>query len=95
MKMYTLHDVKAGNFKRPFSASSDVEATRAFLGIMRDEKSEVAQYPDDFELCFAGEWDEQNGIFTQDFGRKTHIVIISGRNALNIILATKGGDNNG
>lgn len=62
MRMYSLHDTKAGRFTPPFLASSDEEAKRiVYMTASTGQASMLSQFPGDFTLYMVGTWDEDNG----------------------------------
>lgn len=61
LKMYSIRDSKAEIFNAPFYKKTHGEAERDFTTLVNDEKSTVAQYPDDFDLYYVGTYDDGNG----------------------------------
>lgn len=64
MNLYVICDKKAGIFKAPFVAQSKPECMRAITALVRDEKSLVAQFPDDFSVYSIGQMDPKTAILT-------------------------------
>lgn len=64
LKVYSIRDAKAEVYNTPFYQKSHGEAERNFQTLVKDEKSTVAQYPDDFDLYFIGEYDDNKGTFS-------------------------------
>lgn len=65
LKVYSVHDAKAGCFNRPLFQRSDGEALRAFVDEAgRTGESLVAQHPEDFSLFRIGEFEELTGVLT-------------------------------
>lgn len=62
LKMYTVRDAKAEVYNAPFYKRSHGEAERDFAMAIRDEKNPSAKYPEDFDLFFVGEYDDQTGV---------------------------------
>lgn len=62
LKAFSIRDQKANVFNTPWFQKSHGEAERNFMELTRDEKSMVAKYPDDFDLYYIGEYDDQTGI---------------------------------
>jgi len=60
-QIYSIRDSKAGIFNTPFYQSSHGEAERSFHQLVRDPKSTVSQYPEDFDLYHLGTYDDQSG----------------------------------
>lgn len=63
-KVYSIRDAKAEVYNQPFFKFSHGEAERDFKHLLRDEKSMVASYPDDYDLYYLGEYDTVTGLLT-------------------------------
>lgn len=61
MRLYSVKDVKAASYFRPFPSVNDQVAIRDLKTLVNTNESEVAKYPEDYELWFLGELDEKNG----------------------------------
>lgn len=61
MKMFSIHDAKAGAFMQPFFARANGEAIRHFTVQANDPNSMICRFPGDFTLCYIGEFDEHVG----------------------------------
>lgn len=61
LRMYSIRDTKAEVFGAPFYKNTHGEAERDFQRLIRDEKSTVNQYPEDFDLYYLGDYDDQSG----------------------------------
>lgn len=61
LKMYSIRDSKAEAFNPPFYKNTHGEAERDFTTLVRDEKSQVHQYPEDYDLYYVGSWDQITG----------------------------------
>lgn len=48
-------------YNQPFHAHTHGEAERNFARLVKDEKSTVAQFPEDFDLFYLGTYDDQTG----------------------------------
>lgn len=57
-KVYSIRDAKGENFNPPFLKKTHGEAERDFTSLARDEKSNVAQYPEDYDLYYLGEYND-------------------------------------
>lgn len=66
MKLYSVKDVKAASYFRPFPSVNDQVAIRDLKTLVNTNESEVAKYPEDYELWFLGEFDEKTGVITSD-----------------------------
>lgn len=64
LKMYSIRDSKGEFYSQPFVKNTHGEAERDFQSLANDEKSQVAQYPEDFDLYFLGEYDNITGKIT-------------------------------
>lgn len=62
LKMYSLRDAKADIFHPPFYKKTHGEAERDFTELTRDEKSMISKYPEDYDLFYCGEYDDQTGL---------------------------------
>lgn len=60
-KIYAIRDSKAECFHNPFYQSTHGEAERAFRTAVADEKTTLNQYPEDFDLYYLGEYDDNTG----------------------------------
>lgn len=60
-KVYSIRDSKTEVFNVPFYKVTHGEAERDFRTLANDEKSRLAQYPEDFDLYFIGEYDDNTG----------------------------------
>jgi len=63
MKLFSLHDLKARTFARPFAEESTASAMRSFSVLANDPKAGlVNQFPDDYALFEIGTFDKETGI---------------------------------
>lgn len=63
LKAFSIRDEKAGIFHPPFYKHSHGEAERDFTQLVMDEKSMAAKFPEDFDLWYLGEFNDQSGRF--------------------------------
>lgn len=63
LKAFSIRDSKGEVFNPPFYKHTHGEAERDFTELCKDEKSMVKKYPEDFDLYYVGQWDDQKGIF--------------------------------
>lgn len=63
-KAYSVRDSKAEIYNQPFFQKSHGEAERTLLSLVKDGKSMISQYPDDYDLYFIGTYDDQTGVFS-------------------------------
>lgn len=61
MKLYSIRDKKLASFNAPFVSESEVQATRQFGIVARDETTQLSHYPDDFDLYEIGSFDQVTG----------------------------------
>lgn len=61
LKMYSIRDSKTEVFSQPFFQKSHGEAERSFTQLLRDDKSTISQFPEDYDLYFHGIYDDQTG----------------------------------
>jgi hypothetical protein len=63
LKVYTVYDTKAEAYLQPFFSQSKGVAIRSFQEAVRDEKSNISKYPEDFTLFELGEYDDSTSKF--------------------------------
>lgn len=62
-RMYQLRDVVSGCLVGPILLErNDAPAVRAFYAGLEDSKSQLSQYPADYELVCLGEYDDEKGV---------------------------------
>lgn len=67
-KMYQLRDVVSNCLVGPILLErNDAPAVRAFYAGLEDAKSQLSQYPQDYELMCLGEYDDEKGIGEAQF----------------------------
>lgn len=62
LKVFSIRDQKAGVFNTPFFQKSVGEAERNFRELIKDDKSLVSKYPEDFDLYEIGDYDDEKGL---------------------------------
>lgn len=62
-KVFSIKDSKAGIFMPPFLQNSHGEAERTFNKYTHKSDSMISQYPDDYDLYFMGDFDDNTGKF--------------------------------
>lgn len=72
-KIYAIRDAKAEVYGSPWYKKTHGEAERDFSTLVNDPKSTVNQYPDDFDLYYVGEYNDESGAF-QTLPTPQHIV---------------------
>jgi len=63
LKAFSIRDAKAETFNQPFFQKTHGEAERSFQQLVRDPKSTVSQFPEDYDLYYLGTYDDQKGVF--------------------------------
>lgn len=61
LKIYSIRDAKGQIFHTPFYQRTHGEAERNFRTVANDQKSNIAQFPEDYDLYYIGEYDDQTG----------------------------------
>lgn len=61
LKVYSVRDAKGEIFNTPFFKRTHGEAERDFVACTRDPKTQIQQFPEDYDLYFLGEYDDQTG----------------------------------
>ncbi|QXP44237.1 MAG: nonstructural protein [Arizlama microvirus] len=62
LKVFSIRDQKAEVYNTPFFQKSIGEAERNFETLVNDGKSTVNQYPQDFDLFYLGDYDDNLGV---------------------------------
>lgn len=61
MRIFSVYDVKAEIFQKPFTASKIGEAMRGFTDVVKDKNHALGQHPEDYSLFEIGNFDEKIG----------------------------------
>lgn len=64
LKIYSIRDSKGEMYGPPFFQKTAGEAERSFRTLVNDEKSMTSKYPEDFDLYYLGDYDDQIGKIT-------------------------------
>lgn len=64
LKAFSVYDQKAKVFHKPFFNATHGEAERNFQTAVNDDKTQFYMYPEDFDLYYIGEYDDNKGVFT-------------------------------
>jgi len=72
-RIYSIRDQKGDMYNTPFFNKTHGEAERNFQELVKDEKSFVAKYPEDYDLYYLGEYDTITGII-QPLDTPQHMV---------------------
>lgn len=62
--VYSIMDVKAAVFGRPFVQLNNAVAMRTFSDLAKDAQSEISRHPEDFKLFRLGEFDDNSGVLS-------------------------------
>ena len=63
LKAFSIRDAKAEVFNTPFFQKTHGEAERSFRTGINDQTTSLNKYPEDFDLYYIGEYDDQSGCF--------------------------------
>lgn len=61
LKAYSIRDSKAAIFNTPFYSRTHGEAERNFTQLVTDPQTMPGKYPDDYDLYYLGEFDDNTG----------------------------------
>lgn len=61
LKIFSIRDSKAEVYNAPFFQKTHGEAERNFRTLVNDEKSAIHNYPEDYDLYYIGEYDDNSG----------------------------------
>lgn len=61
LKAFSIRDSKSEVFNTPFFNKTMGEAERNFRTLVNDEKSTVHKFPEDFDLYWIGDYDDNSG----------------------------------
>lgn len=62
-KVFSIRDAKGELFHQPFFKVTHGEAERDFLAACKDPKTQLNQFPEDFDLYYLGTFDNVKGTF--------------------------------
>lgn len=65
LKIFSIYDTKAKAYLPPFFVPQDGQAIREFSNAVNSETHNFAKNPEDYTLIGLGEFDDENGVFTQ------------------------------
>lgn len=63
LKAFSIRDAKGEVFHPPFYKKTHGEAERDFKTLVNDHKSSVSKFPEDYDLYYLGEYDDNTGKF--------------------------------
>lgn len=64
-KTYSVRDSKAEVYHLPFYVNTDAEAVRTFRTAVNDERTTFNKNPEDFDLMYLGEYNDETGQYDQ------------------------------
>lgn len=64
LKIFAVYDSAVGAYMQPFFMQSKGQAIRAWQDTINDSKTQFHAHPSDFTLFELGEYDDENGTFT-------------------------------
>lgn len=68
LKVYAFFDKKVGMHSVPMFFAHEGYFMRAAQSIASDLQTSVGQHPNDFDMHYLGEFDDNTGVFHQDVG---------------------------
>lgn len=60
-EIFSIYDSKLGAYNAPFFRRSKGEAERDFARLAQEANSNIAQFPEDFDLFYLGTFDDRVG----------------------------------
>lgn len=63
LQVFTVYDVKAESYTKPFFERSTATAVRAFTDAVNEEGSDFQRHAEDYTLFHVGGFDDQKGTF--------------------------------
>nr|WAE43431.1 MAG: nonstructural protein [Microviridae sp.] len=63
-KLYSIRDIKSTSYLPCFNAQNHADATRQVQHNAKDSHTVLGEFPEDFEVFYIGEFDEQSGKLT-------------------------------
>lgn len=64
IQYYCIRDIKSNTFNRPFGGLTVDQVKRSIYSSIAQGNSEIAQFPEDFELYLIADFDEKTGVIT-------------------------------
>jgi len=58
LKIFSIRDEKTEEFKTPFFAASEIEATRSFAVACNDKNVQLSLFPDEYSLYILGYFED-------------------------------------
>ena len=63
-RIYCINDLTAAHFSAPFIQVNDGTAKRLLAELVSDPQSKISKTPEDYNLVFLGDYDDETGIVT-------------------------------
>lgn len=64
IQYYCIRDIKSNTFNRPFGGLTVEQVKRSIYSSIAQGNSEIAQFPEDFELYLIADFDDKTGVIT-------------------------------
>jgi len=64
LKVFSIRDQKAEVFNTPFFQKTHGEAERSFRELVANDQTMPGKYPEDYDLYYLGEYNDQNGLIS-------------------------------
>lgn len=64
IQYYCIRDIKSNTFNRPFGGLTVEQVKRSIYASIAQGNSEIAQFPEDFELYLIADFDDKTGVIT-------------------------------
>lgn len=64
LKLFCIRDSKGEFYDRIFQQHTIGEAERTFYSLANDPKTQIGQYPEDYDLYYLGDFDNITGTIT-------------------------------
>lgn len=63
-EVYSIRDAKTEVFSPPFLQKARGEAERSFSQLSNDPETSIGRYPEDFDLYYLGQFNDNSGAYT-------------------------------
>lgn len=60
-EIYSIRDIKANAYHRPFFVPNRAVAIRAVTDIAQDTQTDIGKHPEDYQLFYLGTYDDNTG----------------------------------
>lgn len=82
LKLFAIYDRALTAYMQPFGAQSAGAAIRAFGDGVNDPAHVMNKHPEDYELWYLGDFDDQTGTFDNHDRAKSNPQIATGKNMI-------------